>query len=48
MWHSLAELTEIRAVDRRFSPAMEAHRRAMLLRGWHRAVERSKGWASPD
>ncbi len=44
-WGSLVELKAIRAVDRRFAPAMEPERRATLLRGWHRAVERSRGWA---
>ena len=44
-WGSLDELKAIRAVDRRFAPAMEPERRATLLRGWHRAVERSRGWA---
>ena len=47
MWTSLAELAAIRQVDRRFAPAMSADRRAELVSGWHRAVERSKGWASP-
>ncbi len=46
IWASTAELAAIRAVDRRFAPAMGEARRAALLRGWHRAVERSKGWAS--
>ena len=45
-WESLDELAAIRAVDRRFAPAMAASRRTALLAGWHRAVERSKGWAS--
>ena len=45
MWASLEELKDIRTVDRRFEPAMAAERRASLLRGWHRAVERSRGWA---
>jgi glycerol kinase len=44
-WGSLDELKAIRAVDRRFAPAMDPERRATLLRGWHRAVERSRGWA---
>ncbi len=44
-WGSLDELRAIRAVDRRFAPAMDPERRATLLRGWHRAVERSRGWA---
>jgi glycerol kinase len=47
-WGSLAELAAVRVVDRRFTPAMGAERRATLLRGWHRAVERSRGWAAPD
>ena len=43
-WSGLDELAAIRAVDRRFEPSMAPDRRASLLRGWHRAVERSKGW----
>jgi glycerol kinase len=33
--------------DRRFAPAMGADRRAALARSWHKAVERSFGWAEP-
>jgi glycerol kinase len=44
-WESLDQLEAIRAVDRRFTPAMAAPRRTALLAGWHRAVERSKDWA---
>ena len=44
-WASLDELAAIRAVDRRFEPAMPAPRRTALLAGWHRAVERSRDWA---
>ena len=44
MWSGLDELAAIRAVDRRFAPSMAGDRREALLRGWHRAVERSKGW----
>ena len=29
----------------RFEPAMPEEQREALLDGWHRAVERSKGWA---
>jgi glycerol kinase len=32
----------------RYEPRMGAEERAGLLEGWHRAVERSRGWASPD
>jgi glycerol kinase len=46
VWSGLAELAGIRAVDRRFAPSMTPERREALLRGWHRAVERSKGWAT--
>ena len=45
-WGSIEELAAIRAVDRRFEPQMAADRRAALLAGWRRAVERSKGWAT--
>jgi glycerol kinase len=45
-WGSLGELAAIRAVDRRFEPAMSDDRRRALLEGWHRAVERSKGWVT--
>ncbi|MHB8891887.1 MAG: glycerol kinase GlpK [Candidatus Limnocylindrales bacterium] len=45
VWGSLDELRAIRAVDRRFAPAMDPERRERLLRGWHRAVERSLAWA---
>ena len=44
-WGSLDELAAIRAVDRRFEPAMSTDRRERLLAGWHRAVERSRDWA---
>jgi len=46
VWSGLDELAAIRAVDRRFEPSMAPARRAALLRGWHRAVERSRGWAA--
>ncbi len=45
VWGSTDELASIRAVDRRFAPAMDPLRREELMRGWHRAVERSRGWA---
>jgi glycerol kinase len=47
-WGSADEIAAIRRVDRRFEPAMTPDRRTELLRGWHRAVERSRGWARPD
>ncbi|MBI3751528.1 MAG: glycerol kinase GlpK [Chloroflexi bacterium] len=47
-WRDQAELGATWALDRRFEPAMAASRRERLLDGWHRAVERSKGWARPE
>lgn len=47
-WPDLATIEANWALDRRFEPGMPASRRERLLDGWHRAVERSKGWASPD
>jgi glycerol kinase len=48
LWSSLEELAATRAVDRRFEPSMAPERRSELVRGWRRAVERSKGWATAD
>ena len=39
------DLRNLQSVDREFIPAMDERHRALLLRHWHRAVERSKGWA---
>jgi len=40
-----SDLRNLQSVDREFIPAMDEKQRALLLRHWHRAVERSKGWA---
>ena len=47
-WKDEAEIEANWALDRRFEPGMPASRRERLLEGWHRAVERSRGWATPD
>jgi len=47
-WPDLASIEANWALDRRFEPAMAPSRRERLLEGWHRAVERSKGWARPS
>ena len=39
-----AQLKTLQAPDREFTPKMDEARREHLLRQWHRAVERSKGW----
>ena len=39
------DLKGLQSVDRAFTPAMDEKQRNALLHHWHRAVERSKGWA---
>ncbi len=34
--------------DLTFTPAMDAYDRATAMDGWHRAIERAKGWGSAD
>jgi glycerol kinase len=46
-WRDLDEVAAIRRVDRRFEPAMAAAERDRLVRGWRRAVERSRSWVEP-
>jgi glycerol kinase len=43
-WQDQAEIESNWALDRRFEPAMPEDRRRALVEGWHRAVERSRGW----
>ena len=33
--------------DLTFTPAMSEYHRGLALYGWHRAVERAKGWVEP-
>jgi glycerol kinase len=40
-----SDLKGLQSVDREFTPAMDEKQRNALLHHWHRAVERSKGWA---
>jgi len=46
-WEGLDDIESNWALDRRFEPSMPADRRRSMLRGWHRAVERSRGWVDP-
>ena len=43
-WQSRGEIGQKWAAERVFSPAMASEQRESLFRGWHRAVERSRGW----
>jgi glycerol kinase len=44
VWRSLDALAERHPVDRTFTPAMDAARRARGWEGWRRAVERARHW----
>jgi glycerol kinase len=46
IWQDLDELANLQQIERRFEPQMDASRRKELFRGWSRAVERAKGWAT--
>ena len=46
-----SDLDQIRSdwrLDRTFSPTMREEKREELLRGWHRAVERSLRWSESN
>ncbi len=43
-WHDQAELAAHWKADRTVPPTMAADQRAMLYRGWQKAVERSRDW----
>ncbi len=47
-WRDEAELTALWQAERRFAPDMSADRRATLMAGWQRAVQRSLRWTEPD
>jgi len=44
-WKDSGEIASQWQVDRKFEPAMERDRAQALMAGWHKAVERAKGWA---
>jgi glycerol kinase len=46
-WRDLDDVASNWALDREFSPRMDADRRQALTRGWDRAVERSLRWIEP-
>ncbi len=45
MWRDREEIKGLWACETTYSPSLSAPRREELLRGWHSAVERSRGWA---
>ena len=48
VWQSEEELAAMVAPDRSFAPTMAGEKRAALLRGWHKAVDRSLNWVEPE
>ena len=44
VWKDTEELGSRRTIARKFTPNMDPERRTGLLRGWARAVERSRNW----
>lgn len=47
IWSSTEEISRLWSCERVFEPSMPENKRDELLRGWHRAVERSRGWIEP-
>ena len=48
VWRSTDELARHRAIAARFEPAMGTAERDARYAGWLRAVDRSRGWATPS
>ena len=48
MWSGLDEIRSQWKLDQLYQPHMEEAERGRLLRGWHRAVERTLRWLEPD
>lgn len=46
-WASPAQVATGWQLEREYLPQMSADQRGALLESWHRAVERSRGWAAP-
>lgn len=44
-WHDTEDLRRNWGVTRTWAPAMTGTRRASLIASWHKAIERSFGWA---
>jgi glycerol kinase len=48
VWGSLTEVAACWRHDRHFEPRLDASAREETLAAWRRAVERARGWASPE
>ncbi len=47
VWTDMADVCSLRQTERRFEPAMDAQQAERSMEGWHRAVQRAKGWEQP-
>ena len=43
-WQDFDEIERVREVDRIFVPTVDGQTRDDMLKGWHKAVERSRDW----
>ena len=48
IWSGPGQLAQFRQINRVFQPARNADWRAARRQSWHRAVERSRGWAASE
>ena len=48
VWKDMDEIRRVWRMDMSLAPQMDESRRENVLRGWHRAVERSMRWAAED
>ena len=48
VWKDMDEIRRVWQMDMSFSPQMSGRQRDAVLRGWHRAVERSMRWACEE
>jgi glycerol kinase len=44
-WKNIDEVEKCWAIDRRYTPAMEAEQCRKLYAGWQKAIDRSSHWA---
>ncbi len=43
-WKDFDEIERVREVDRIFVPTVDGQTRDDMIKGWHKAVERSRNW----
>ena len=47
-WKDFDEIEKVREVDRLFVPTIDNDTREKMLKGWHKAVEKSKNWEEKE